>query len=335
MLYYQIYIMTKNRPGETEFCAENKNLSYIVDSQNSTQVQITQTYVEQADSSVTLKVENEPDVDAPINLVKGKRCEDSLPELTRSLVKYPDGNHPSVSSHSIHGNTLQGDDDLTIGLVQKNVTESLPSKTADVHINTEMKQVQGGYESLQTKCPKLSEEELQSDCNNIGQQVSLNPATNLGGMLAKQLVSPLRCNLNSRPAEAELRKNFGEIGRKENPMYLLPTSAKVSSITVPSPLLSSAANVPSTSQSRSHTTINETSPNQSPCSASTVDLATATRVVISAAIRNASAVLEEEEHSNANSNIIVISDQQTRNVETAGNNVQLRFKKMRKRGLIF
>ena len=110
-------------------------------------------------------------------------------------------------------------------------------------------------------------------------------------------------------------------------MYLLPTSGKISSITVPSPLLSSAANIPSASQSRSHTTINETSPNQSPCSASTVDLATATRVVLSAAIRNASAVLEEEEHFNATPNIIVISDQQTRNVETAGNNLHIRFTK--------
>ena len=319
--------MTKNRPGEIEFCAEKKNLSHIVDSQNSTQVQITQSYVEQADSSATLKVNNEPDLDAPINLVKGNRCKDSPPESTRSLANSQEGDLPGVLSHSIHVNTSGGDNDFTIGLVHKNVTESLPSKTADVHINAEMKQVQGDDESLQIKCPKLTEEEFQSDCNNISQQVSLNPTTNLGGMLAKQLVSPLRCNLNSRPAEAELKRNFGEFGRRENPMYLLPTSAKVSSITVPSPLLSAAANVPSTSQSRSHTIINETSPNQSPCSASTVDLATATRVVISAAIRNASAVLEEEEHSNATSNIIVISDQQTRNVETAGNNVHIRFSK--------
>ena len=299
--------MIKNQPSEREFCAAQNKLSQVAEhSQNPIQVQITQDHFEQADSSVSLEIKNGSDVDAPINLVKGKRCNRSSPELTEgSLANYQGCGFAGTLSHSMHVNISEGGvEDFPIHPVQNNVTDSEPSKTADVHITTEMKQVRD--DESQMKCPKLAEAKFQSDYNLIHQRVSLSN----GGMLARQLVSPLRSNLNSW-SSAESNNN------RENSLYLSPICPKVSSITVPS-LLPSAANIPSTSQSRSHITRDTSSSNQSPCSASTVDLTTATRVVISAAIRNASAVLEEEERPNPASNVIVISDQQTRNIETAG-----------------
>ena len=316
--------MRKNQPDEIEICPEKIP---VKNSQSGNQVQIEQNNIKQADSTLEVTVKNEQDEDTPINLVKGKRCNSPLPEVHCHEGHCHEGASLSqgiLSHYSImHANvSAPADNPGVVNLVQNPLTDSESLAGGQRVDNNKLlmpetiKQLNNEDEKKMKYVNLVEQLTPQLDHNEMGNhRISLNNSmTNVGGMLAKQLVSPLRSNYNTWYEEGN--------NRDDNFYSALPSSTKLPSFTLPpsSSLLPSSAAASSSliSYSRSHTTSKDSSPNHSPCSASTVDLGTATRVVISTAIRNASVALEEEEQSSPASNIVVISDPQARNIETAG-----------------
>jgi hypothetical protein len=149
-----------------------------------------------------------------------------------------------------------------------------------------------------------------------------NPVmSGVGGMLAKQLVSPLRSNYSNTSGCEQSNNKDNSYSITTAPQ---PLSIKLPSLTLtPSSSLlqsppSGAAHSNLVSYSRSHPKSKDSSPNHSFSSSSSVDLGSTTTVVISNAIRNASVTLEEDDQSSPASSLVVISDPQARNIETAG-----------------
>ena len=314
--------MRKNQSDEIKICPENIP---VKNSQIGNQ-KVQNNFQRKADSTLEVTVKNEhDDEDTPINLVKGKRCNSPLPEVARNRISCHherDSLSPGIVCHySMQGN-VSATDHPCVNLVQYPQTdsESPPGSQVDNRKSLTMSDIkQPTDDDRKMKYVNVVEQLTpQMDQNEIGShRVSLNSVTEcVGGMLAKQLVSPLRSNYNTWYEEGN--------NREYNPISALPSSTKLPSFTLPPssllPSSSAATNSSLTTYSRSHTTSKDSSPeDHSPCSASTFDLGTATRVVISTAIRNGSSVaLEEEEQSSPTSNIVVISDPQTRNIETAG-----------------
>ena len=308
--------MRKGEPYEIEVCPEPITAK---NSQSGNSVQ--NTFTRHEDLTREIKVKTEQDEDTPINLVKGNRCISPISEALRSVVTYSNGAsypHSVYNQYSANDLTLEANVPIIDRIELNRINDSkdgvvssdkkiMPASTRKNSNETNMNSVR-----LVDQVPSQNLE-----INDISYRgVSSNSTINVGGMLAKQLESPLRSHYNPY---------YEKSNNQDDHSYLLsqPSSSKLPSFTLPpsssllpSPPGPTTSNL--TSYSRSQHKEKELLSNISFCSTSSADLGTISKVALSNVARTAPVSLEEDEQSSPSSNLIVISDSQARHLETAG-----------------
>jgi len=322
--------MRKSKLDGTETCPETLPVKNSQNNNGNSEVQ-TNNNRKQADSTLLDATKDEHDEDCPINLVKGNRCNSPSLEYARGSTSCHEGTSECSGIgnqfSSVPASTTVSNTSSTINLSQNLMNSGCLRQ--GVQLDEQkliMSDTAKSYpeENKIMKCANMIEQyppKLES-IDNAHPVLLSNPVMSVGGMLAKQLVSPLRSNY-SNSSGCDLSNNREDSYSIRTAAH--PSSSKLTSLTLtPSSSIlqsppSGAAHSNLVSYSRSHTKLKDSSPNHSFSPPSSVDLgSTTTSVVISNAIRNASITLGEDDQSSLASNLVVISDPQARNIETAG-----------------
>lgn len=322
--------MRKSKFDVIESCPETLPVKNSQNNNENSEVQ-TNNHWKQADLTLLDATNEEHDENSPINLVKGNRCISPLLEAAKGPISCHEG--PSDCSgignqySSVFVSTTVSNTSSTINCSQDVISSGFLKQGVQLD---EQKSIMSDSvkshpeENKTMKCVNMIEQappKLES-IDNAHHILLSNPVLNVGGMLAKQLVSPLRSKY-SNTSGCDQSNNRDD-------SYLIRTGAQPSSSKLPSLTLtpsssllqsppSGAAHSNLVSYTRSHTKLKDSSPNHTFSSSSSVDLdSTPASVVISNAMRNASVTLAEDDQSSPASNLVVISDHEARNIETAG-----------------
>ena len=301
------------------------------------QLQAIQANYKKEDSEHELTVKCEHDEDSPMNLVKEKKLNSPPPEFNKSLTfcndyKSPENFKKYNEKYLANANeSLEDGHTLNPDLIMTESTgrsSSLQVSTA-TNLLTQYSEKSAESSVNNSNCKKSSQLISKSESNHTSYgELSSTDVPNVGGMLAKQLVSPLRNNYS-----LHLHSEDRNIKEDDSRMILQASSSKLAlSTSHPSPSsmtsspLCAAANANILSYTRSQSKNKDSSASSSSLysiTPSVDDLGTkpSTAVVSMAAsnITNANLSLtNDEKFVPPDSNIILISDPQMRRFETAG-----------------
>ena len=303
------------------------------------QLQVIQPNCKKEGPEHELTVKCEHDEDSPMNLVKEKKLNSTTPEFKKSLTlchdyespedlkKYNDKYLANANKSLEDGHTLNPD------LIMTESTGRSSSLQVSTATNLLIPYSENSTESNinTSNCKKSIGHQLtsKSETNHTSYgELSSTDVPNVGGMLAKQLVSPLRNNYN-----LHVHTEDRNIKEDDSCMILRASSSKLAlSTSHPSPSsitsspLCTAANANILSYTRSQSKNKDSSASSSSLysiTPSVDDLGTkpSTAVVSMAASNITNATLNltnDEKFIPPDSNIILISEPQMRRFETAG-----------------
>ena len=303
------------------------------------QLQVIQPNCKKEGPEHELTVKCEHDEDSPMNLVKEKKLNSTTPEFKKSLTlchnyespedlkKYNDKYLANANKSLEDGHTLNPD------LIMTESTGRSSSLQVSTATNLLIPYSENSAESNinTSNCKKSIGHQLasKSETNHTSYgELSSTDVPIVGGMLAKQLVSPLRNNYN-----LHIHSEDRNIKEDDSCMILRASSSKLAfSTSHPSPSsitsspLCAAANPNILSNTRSQSKNKDSSASSSSLysiTPSVDDLGTkpSTAVVSMAASNITNATLNltnDEKFIPPDSNIILISDPQMRRFETAG-----------------
>ena len=301
------------------------------------QLQAIQANYKKEDSEHELTVKCEHDEDSPMNLVKEKKLNSPPPEFNKSLTfcndyKSPENFKKYNEKYLANANeSLEDGHTLNPDLIMTESTgrsSSLQVSTA-TNLLTQYSEKSAESSVNNSNCKKSSQLISKSESNHTSYgELSSTDVPNVGGMLAKQLVSPLRNNYS-----LHLHSEDRNIKEDDSRMILQASSSKLAlSTSHPSPSsmtsspLCAAANANILSYTRSQSKNKDSSASSSSLysiTPSVDDLGTkpSTAVVSMAASNITNATLNltnDEKFIPPDSNIILISEPQMRRFETAG-----------------
>lgn len=303
------------------------------------QLQVIQANCKKEDSEHDLTVKCEHDEDSPMNLVKEKKLNSPHPEFKKSLTfcndykspenfkKYNDKYLANANESLEDGHTLNPDLIMTESTGR---SSSLQVSTAtNLLIPYSEKSAESNIHN--SNCKRSIEHQLisKSDSNHTSYgELSSTDVPNVGGMLAKQLVSPLRNNysLHLHSEDRNTKEDDSCMILRASSTKLALSTSHLSPSSIASSPLCAAANANILSYTRSQPKNKDSSASSSSLysiTPSVDDLGTkppAAAVSMAASnITNPTLNLtNDEKFIPPDSNIILISDPQMRRFETAG-----------------
>ena len=303
------------------------------------QLQVIQADCIKEGSEHELTVKREHDEDSPMNLVKEKKLNSPTPELKKSLTvcydyespedfkKYNDKYLANANESLEDGHTLNPDLIMTDSTGRSSSLEDCTATNLLIPYSEKSAESNIDY----SNCKKSIGHQLtsKSETNHISYGVlSSTDVPNVGGMLAKQLVSPLRnkYNLHTHSEDKNTKEDDSCMILRSSSSKLALSTSHLSPSSITSSPHCAAANANILSYTRSQSKNKDSSASSSSLysiTPSVDDLGTkpSTAVVSMAASNITNATLNltnDEKFIPPDSNIILISDPQMRRFETAG-----------------
>ena len=281
------------------------------------------------------RIKHGRDEDTPINLVKDKRSH-AIGEASKDINTCHENatfSNEFHKQHLLHCNTTTDSENKVISVIngaQNLVTDGLRKRTSVYDIKGNMTD-SAESDNNHVKCSKIIEKslsppaleprgDLQHSAFLPNQIVSVAA---VGGMLAKQLESPLKSSYNNNLGsdKGDIRDElFSATGSHSSSRLLPPLTLTPSSSSVPSSSPSSCSDAVHSNlvfYTRSHNKTKDSSLNFG--SEPSADLGTSSTMVVSNLVKNVNVSLEDETQSSSTSNYVVISDPESRHMESAGN----------------